>query len=86
MTNVKSNFKNMYPENLNCNYCNEVDMQTQEHLLLCPKIISNCQELFDNVDIEHDDIYGNTEQQLAVTKLYQKIFDTIDTLTQQQED
>ena len=73
MTNVKSNFKNMYPEDLKCNYCDETDIQTQEHLLVCPKILSNCQELYDNIEIEHDYIYGNIEQQLAVTKLYQNI-------------
>ena len=66
MTNVKSNFKNMYPNGLGCNYCNENIDQTQEHLLQCSTIISKCEDLFDNIDIEHDDIYGNIQQQLEV--------------------
>ena len=85
MINVKSNFKNMYPDNLQCNYCSENVIQSQEHLLECPTIISNCQDLFDNIEIEHDDIYGNIQQQLAVTKLYQKVLNTIDAINQEEE-
>ena len=34
-------------------------------------MISNCQELYENIFIEHNNLYGNTEQQLAITKLFQ---------------
>ena len=64
--------------NLECNICEECEIQTQQHLLICPKIISNCQDLYDNISIEHDDIYGNIEQQLAVTRLYQQILDSME--------
>ena len=80
MSDVKNNFKNMYFANLQCNFCGECDLQTQDHLLVCPTIVSNCQDLYDNIKIEHDDIYGNLEEQLAVTKLYQKVFDTIEAI------
>ena len=55
-------------------------MQTQNHLLVCSKIVSCCQEAYDNIVIEHDDIYGNIEKQLAVTQLYQKILDSVEDL------
>ena len=86
MVNVKANFKNMYHENLSCNYCNENDIQTQEHLLICPKIIDKCPEVFDNIEIEHDDIYGSIKQQLAVTKLYQNILDTIEAIKLEEDE
>ena len=70
----------MYLGNLECSLCGECDLQTQEHLIVCDAMISNCQELYDNVSIEHDHIYGNIEQQLAVTKLYQKIMDKIEVI------
>ena len=73
MLNVKQNIKNMYPGNLGCNLCNECDIQTQDHLLNCQKIISNCEELFNNIHFEHDDIYGSTKKQLSVAKLYSKV-------------
>ena len=49
MLNVKQNIKNMYPGNLGCKLCNKCDIQTQDHLLNCQKIISNCEELFNNI-------------------------------------
>ena len=70
----------MYPGNLGCNLCNECDIQTQDHLLNWQKIISNCEELFNNINIEHDDIYGSTEKQLAVAKLYSKVMLTLENL------
>ena len=39
----------MYPGNLGCKLCNDRDIQTQDHLLNCQKIISNCEELFNNI-------------------------------------
>ena len=81
MSDVKNNFKNMYFGNLQCNFCGECDLQTQDHLLVCTTIVSKCQDLYDNIKIEHDDIYGNLEEQLAVTKLYQKVFDTIEAIS-----
>ena len=41
MIDVKGNFKNMYLGNLECSLCRECDIQTQDHLLVCQKIISN---------------------------------------------
>ena len=81
MIDVKQNLKNMYFNNLECNLCGECDVQSQNHLLFCSKIISSCPEVFDNISIEHDDIYGNVEKQLAVTRLYQKIIDAIEVLS-----
>ena len=83
MTNVKANFKHMHLQlgNLHCNLCVESYDQTQSHLLVCSKIVSSCQEAYDNISIEHNFIYGTIEQQLAVTKLYQKIFESIEDIS-----
>ena len=32
---VKANFKNMYKDNLDCEYCDEKVIETQEHILEC---------------------------------------------------
>ena len=62
MIDVKGNFKHMYNGNLQCSLCGECEVQTQEHLLVCEKIVENCQELFDNIFVEHDYIYGTIEK------------------------
>ena len=81
MLDTKANFKNMHTYNLKCDYCDECDLQTQRHLLEdCDGIISNCEEVSDNVTVEHDDIFGEPEEQLRVTKLYIKIQEIIDTV------
>ena len=72
MIDVKGNVKNMDLGNLEFSLCGEYDIQTQDHLLVCQKIVSNCQELYDNISIEHDNIYGTIQEQLSITKLYQK--------------
>ena len=81
ITEAKGNFRNMYLGNLECNYCNECDFQSQNHILFeCSKIISCCPDLFNNVDVEHEDIYGDVIKQLAAVKLISKILRTIEDL------
>ena len=81
MIDVKENFKNMYGGNLGCHLCGENVVQSQSHLIICDKILENCQDAFENVLIEHDDIYGNIETQLIVTRLYQKVLECYDELS-----
>ena len=75
----------MFPENLQCNLCNENIVQSQDHLLSCQKIIDHCKELYENINIEHDDIYGNVEKQLNVVRLYHKVLNIKDKINEEQD-
>ena len=77
MTPVKSNFTGMYSD-LSCEIKGCDKEQNQSHLLKCDSIIIECQELYDDVEVEHEDIFSKPEKQLKAAKLYQAIFKTID--------
>ena len=75
---AKANYRNMFVNNLQCDYCSDCDLQTQRHLLEnCDGIIAECPAVAENIRVEHDDIYGPVEKQKEVVKLYHKIQETI---------
>ena len=78
ISDVKMNFKGMYDGDYSCNLCKEDIPQTQAHLTQCNKIIDNCPQLLDNIDVEYEDIYAEPEKQLKITKLFRKILETRD--------
>ena len=81
MFSAKANFRGMYVNNLQCDYCGDCLVQTQQHLLEdCAGVIENCPAVADNITVEHDDIFGAVEKQLEVAKLYVLIQETIDNL------
>ena len=87
MLNVKANFSTFYQNSTHCDYCNSGEIQTQQHLLeSCEKIISNCKSIFNNIDVDHEFIYGSIEQQIKVTKLYIDIEDIRDDFKMTEED
>ena len=73
MIDVKTNFKNMYLDT-QFNFCNEEE--TQNHLMECRSIIENCPELYNDVQLEYEDIYGSEDSQLRMVKLYSIILKT----------
>ena len=74
MLDAKANFSSMYVNNLECDYCQSGEVQTQRHFLeSCDSIISKSKIISDNIDIEHDYIYAKLEEQVKVTKMYVKI-------------
>ena len=74
MLDAKANFSSMYINNLECDYCQSGDLQTQRHFLeSCEAIITKSKLISENIDVEHDYIYGNLEKQVKVTKMYVKI-------------
>ena len=76
---AKENFWSMYPDGTLCDICDTGEIQSQRHLMeSCEPIISTCQEVRENVRIDHDYIYGTTEQQLEVTRLFSKVLETIE--------
>ena len=74
MTSSKANFRTMYGD-ISCNLCVEPSVdQTDSHLLDCTRIIKNCPELANNHDAEYLDIFGSTEEQLKITRLFTHMF------------
>ena len=55
---AKENFRSMYPNGTLCELCESGEIQSQRHLLeSCEPIIRNCQEVRDNIRIDHDYIW-----------------------------
>ena len=50
--------------------------EDQIHLFRCPKILDNCEELANNVDIEFEDIFGSLPKQNKAVKMLMQIWDT----------
>ena len=75
MIDVKMNYKGMYTD-YSCNICKKDVPQTQAHLTQCEKIIDECPMLYNNINIEYEDIYGSYSEQIKITKLYRNILDT----------
>ena len=84
MFEAKSNFPSLHQNNLQCNYCLSREDQTQRHLLEnCEKIMSKSKAIYNNIDIDHDFIYGQIDQQSKVTKLFMEIEKAMEDLRQQ---
>ena len=85
MVDVKMNFKGMY-EDYSCDLCHEDIPQTQVHLTQCEVIINKCTILFENIDVEYEDIYGKPEKQLKITRLFRSILQTRDKISEELAD
>ena len=75
MVNVKANFKSQYQDDLSCNLCHEIELQTQEHLLFCNTIHKNCPQSRDNIDIKHSYLFMEVEKQVRCVKLYKEVLE-----------
>ena len=81
---AKANYRNMFVDNLQCDYCDDCDLQPQRHLLEnCAGIIAKCPAVADNIVVEHDDIFGPVEKQREVVKLYSKIQEAMNSINDQ---
>ena len=78
MIDVKMNFKGMYNNDYSCNICKKDIPQNQVHLTQCETIIQQCPMLYNNINVEYEDIYGTPKKQLKITKLYRNILSTKD--------
>ena len=72
-TEVRANFSSKYVDTT-CNLCLLSEVQTDSHLLECPKIIDLCTKLNDDTITEYEDIFEDDESQVRVVKLYEEIF------------
>ena len=68
MIYVKTNFRNLYENNLGCQTCDKDDIEDENHLL-------NCETLKDDESVKSnfEMVYGNVEDQLKIVKIFKKI-------------
>ena len=74
MDDVKENFKTMNNGDLTCDLCQKDVMQDTSHLLDCQTLLENCPDLYNDTEVEHRQIFQETDKQLIAIKLYTKIF------------
>ena len=80
---VKTNYKTMYKFNMKCFLC-ENDEDSEKHLLKCPKILENIDNPTEVQNACYENIYSqNLDDQIIVTKIYDKIFKTRNILLKQ---
>ena len=78
----RDNFHTQYGQTPICKIC-ECHIDSQELALSCEKIKDNLnnKELLELNSLTYQDIYGDEEQQLKITKMYQRILQIRDTLS-----
>ena len=84
MVQVKRNFKSAYLS-LVCDLC-KLEEDSQYHLLSCEVLLQKCQELYNDVSVEYDDLFSTSEKQLQAVKLFEKVLMTREKLLQEQTD
>ena len=68
MTDSKSNFSNLFDNDLTCRMCNEVNsVEDEEHILICKKLNT------ERYDATFADVYSDIEKQYKVTQVYKKV-------------
>ena len=69
MVDCKTNFSHQYGDDLTCRTCrNEDTLENEDHLLVCPALNDEAQ------DVSFNDVYGNVDVQYRVTQIFKKIF------------
>ena len=72
MIRVKKNFSKQFSPNLSCKLgC--IDEEGQEHLLDCKHILSNLEDKSILAEIEYNDIFKDTKQQVEIAKIFTQI-------------
>ena len=77
-TRTYRNVSNNFGQNNNCSLgCSKID--SQEHWILCSKTVSNKQ-----TQVQYSDLYGNLEKQVSIVKLFSKLEEEREELTQRE--
>ena len=75
MVMARANFRSMF-ENVQCDLCDLEVTQTTNHLLECPTLIDNCTALYNDQEVQGDDIFsGDLAKQLKATRLFREVID-----------
>ena len=72
MIDVKKNFSSIY-QNLNCEICDENEIESQSHLIQCQKLLSMLPDGEIINDAKYEDIFENPQKQLKITRYIDKI-------------
>ena len=75
MIDVKTNFRNLYDNNLDCQTCSEKCIEDENHLLVCENLKNE-----ESVQANFSQVYGSVEDQLNVIKIFKKILRKRETL------
>ena len=67
---IKNNIHTHYKDNLQCQLC-EQSIDSQEHCMKCPTILSKFGKIKDHIKYEH--VYGNIQEQKEVAQLFLQI-------------
>ena len=78
MTELKINFKNKYVDEI-CSIC-YLEEESQIHLMECEILIEKCEALNQNMTVEYEDVFGTLEQQKKAICLFEKIWNTRESL------
>ena len=75
MIDVRSNFRNLHSNNLDCQTCNQTCIEDENHLL-------NCESLKNEESVENNfsQVYGSVDEQLNVVKNFKQILRKRETL------
>ena len=74
MTEIKNNFRNKYSDQI-CPLCKSEE-DNQYHLINCQRILENCPDLAENINIEYEDIFANGSKQMEAAILFSKVWKT----------
>ena len=73
MLRPEMNYKNMYRNHF-CDLCKLHD-ETNQHLLECHVLISQCPELFNDRVVQYEDIFEDVNKQLRAVQLFEKVLE-----------
>ena len=74
MVDVKNNFKNKYDDML-CPLC-KTEEEDQFHLFNCVRIVNNCHDLAENIEVEYEDIFSPVKKKIEkAAQLLMKIWE-----------
>ena len=79
---IKENFKQLYSQNTLCPVC-ERSIDTQSHVLKC-QVLQNILPLTEN--ISYSDIYGTTQSQIELVRVYEQYLVLRDKILEDTED
>ena len=73
MRNIKNNFHTYYNNKIDCPFKYFEQVDSQEHILKCDTLVTSLSDKQKNelVGVKCQDIFGSTDEQFKVTKLFQ---------------
>ena len=88
LKNIKNYFHNLYKGDITCPFKCSNEIDSQEHVIKCHKIVSNMNsnQKMDLNNVKCQDIFGNTHEQLEVTKVFQTMIGIRDRLQKRDQE